>query len=200
LGKIGTQLLGNLLQSGSNNYQNFLTQFTISRIRISPGQAKLLIDDFSKGYFISFFGTRIKPNRYWTNTEDGSDFFPIFFFNSFFGYASVRPFLYFAHRWPPSLLRPKLYFDMYFSTNKKSRFDRMSKYRGRSRAVEVQKWSNWYQLMRTLFLIFFVLFFSLKFFFSGICFYNFVLAKLNKIAAAFALVLNADLVFPGLKT
>jgi len=34
------------------------------------------------------------------------------------GYASVPPFLYFD---PPTLLRPKLYFDLYVSTNKKSR-------------------------------------------------------------------------------
>ena len=56
------------------------------------------------------------------------------------GYASVWPFLYFD---PPTLLRPKLYFDLHFSTNKKSRFDKMSKYRGRSKRVEVQKRSNW---------------------------------------------------------
>ena len=49
-----------------------------------------------------------------------------------------------------SLLRPKLYFDMYVSTNKKSRFDKRSKYRGRStekaediKMVEVKKRSNW---------------------------------------------------------
>ena len=41
-----------------------------------------------------------------------------------------------------SLVRPKLYFDLYFSTNKKSRFDKMSKYRGRSKDIEVQKRSN----------------------------------------------------------
>ena len=83
-----------------------------------------------------------------------------------FGYVSARPFLYFD---PPtllrpklyfevnltstflaklyfdqnftstSLLRPKLYFDLYFSTNKKSRFVKRSKYRGRSKRVEVKR-------------------------------------------------------------
>ena len=41
-----------------------------------------------------------------------------------FGYAPVRPsFLYFD---PEILLRPKLYFDMYFSTSKKSGFTKGS--------------------------------------------------------------------------
>jgi len=34
-----------------------------------------------------------------------------------------------------TLLRPRLY----FSTNKKSRFDKMSKYRGRSKRVDVER-------------------------------------------------------------
>ena len=54
-------------------------------------------------------------------------------------FSYLRPFLYFA---PPTLLRRKLYFDQYSSTNKKSRFSKRSKYRGRSREVQVQKMSN----------------------------------------------------------
>ena len=38
-----------------------------------------------------------------------------------------------------SLLRQKLYFDLCFSTNKKSRFNKSSKYRGRRKRVEVQR-------------------------------------------------------------
>mgnify|MGYP000124864948 CR=1 FL=1 len=68
-------------------------------------------------------------------------------------FSYLRPVLYFD---PPTLLRPKpyfdlfgqtllttktllrpLYFDLCFSTNKKSRFDKRSKYRGRSKRVEV---------------------------------------------------------------
>ena len=41
-----------------------------------------------------------------------------------------------------TLLRPKLYFDLYFSTNNKSSFDKMSKYKGRSKEFELQKRSN----------------------------------------------------------
>jgi len=40
---------------------------------------------------------------------------------------------------PPTLLRPKPYYDLNFSTNKKSRFDKMPKYRGRSTRVEVER-------------------------------------------------------------
>jgi len=69
-------------------------------------------------------------------------------------FAYLRLCLYFN---PPTLLRPKLYFDLCFSTNKKSIFHKRSKYRGRSRAVEVQnrskiwKWSKYrkVELMRT---------------------------------------------------
>ena len=62
-------------------------------------------------------------------------------------FSYLRPFMYFD---PPTLLRSKLfvklYFDLYFSSNKKSRSKK-----GRSRAVEVhfmkmvevQKRSNW---------------------------------------------------------
>ena len=39
-----------------------------------------------------------------------------------------------------TLLRPKLYYNLYVSTNKKSRFDKRSKYRGRSKRVEVKRW------------------------------------------------------------
>ena len=47
-----------------------------------------------------------------------------------------------------ALLRPKVYFDLYFSTNKKSRFDKRSKYRGRGKEGEVErskilKWSKY---------------------------------------------------------
>jgi len=64
-------------------------------------------------------------------------------------FSYIRPFLYFD---PPTLLRPKpyfdffgqtlvrpkLYFDLYFSTNKMSRFDKRSKYRGPSKRVELK--------------------------------------------------------------
>ena len=75
--------------------------------------------------------------------------------------ASVRPFLNFD---PPTLLRPKLYFELYFSTNKKSRFDKRSKYRGRSRAGEVQKrskiwkWSKYQKGGTTLYFCYFHIF------------------------------------------
>ena len=68
-----------------------------------------------------------------------------------FGYELVRLFLYFDHFHifyhfctsthrhyfdlnftSASLLRPKLYVDLCFSTNNKSTFDKRSKYRGRS--------------------------------------------------------------------
>jgi len=72
------------------------------------------------------------------------------FWLRFCGYALVRPFMYLD---PPTLLRPKpyfdffgqtllrpkLYFDLCFSTNKKPRFDKRSKYRSRSREVEVRR-------------------------------------------------------------
>ena len=58
-----------------------------------------------------------------------------------------------THGYPPTLLWPKPHFDffgktllrpkLYFSTNKKSRFDKRSKYRGRSKEVEVQKRPIW---------------------------------------------------------
>ena len=44
-------------------------------------------------------------------------------------------------------LRPKLYFDLYFSTNKKSRFGKMSKYKCRSTRTEVK--SSKYRKGRT---------------------------------------------------
>ena len=59
-----------------------------------------------------------------------------------------------------SLLRPILYFDLYFLTNKKSRFDKRSKYRGRSREVEIERSkyrkgrTDYYPLYRIIFSIF----------------------------------------------
>ena len=72
------------------------------------------------------------------------------FWLRFCGYALVRPFMYLD---PPTLLRPKpyfdffgqtllrpkLYFDLCFSTNKKPRFDKRSKYRSRSKEFEVKR-------------------------------------------------------------
>ena len=40
------------------------------------------------------------------------------------------------------LLRPKLYFDIYFSTNRKSRFVKRSKYRGRIKVLVVVKFRS----------------------------------------------------------
>ena len=60
---------------------------------------------------------------------------------SFWGYESVgfsvlRPTDFTSTK---ILLRPKLYFDLYFSTNNKSRFEKRSKYRGRSKDGEVER-------------------------------------------------------------
>ena len=49
----------------------------------------------------------------------------------------LGPKLYFDF-FSQTLLRPKLYFDLYVLTNKKSRVDKRSKYRTRSKRVEVK--------------------------------------------------------------
>ena len=78
--------------------------------------------------------------------------FKLIMYRVVFGYASVGPFSYLRlyidlNFTSTSLFRPKLYFNLYFSTNNKSRFAKRSKYICRStRAqvkVEVQKRSNW---------------------------------------------------------
>ena len=60
-------------------------------------------------------------------------------------FSYLRPFLYFD---PPTLLRPKLYFDLYFSTNKMPRFDKRSKYRN-GRRYENGRSTEKVELMRT---------------------------------------------------